>query len=73
MEYIIDAEYENSRIDRLLKKICKNETLSNIFRALKKGDVRVNGAKIKENYRLVLGDTITIKYLNVQEEILTGK
>ncbi len=73
MEYIIDAEYENSRIDRLLKKICKNETLSNIFRALKKGDVRVNGSKIKENYRLVLGDTITIKYLNVQEEILTGK
>ena len=71
MEYIIDAEYENSRIDRLLKKICKNETLSNIFRALKKGDVRVNGSKIKENYRLVLGDTITIKYLNVQEEILT--
>ena len=49
MEYIVDAEYENSRIDRLLKKICKDETLSNIFRALKKGDVRVNGSKIKEN------------------------
>ena len=72
MEYIVDAEYENSRIDRLLKKICKNETLSNIFRALKKGDVRVNGAKIKENYRLVLGDTVTIKYLKFQEDVLTG-
>ena len=72
MEYIVDLEYENSRIDRLLKKICKNETLSNIFRALKKGDVRVNGAKIKENYRLVLGDTVTIKYLKFQEDVLTG-
>ena len=72
MEYIVDAEYENSRIDRLLKKICKDETLSNIFRALKKGDVRVNGAKIKENYRLVLGDTVTIKYLKFQEDVLTG-
>ena len=72
MEYIVDVEYENSRIDRLLKKICKNETLSNIFRALKKGDVRVNGAKIKENYRLVLGDTVTIKYLKFQEDVLTG-
>ena len=72
MEYIVDLEYENSRIDRLLKKICKDETLSNIFRALKKGDVRVNGAKIKENYRLVLGDTVTIKYLKFQEDVLTG-
>ena len=72
MEYTVDLEYENSRIDRLLKKICKNETLSNIFRALKKGDVRVNGAKIKENYRLVLGDTVTIKYLKFQEDVLTG-
>ena len=72
MEYTVDVEYENSRIDRLLKKICKNETLSNIFRALKKGDVRVNGAKIKENYRLVLGDTVTIKYLKFQEDVLTG-
>ena len=72
MEYIVDAEYENSRIDRLLKKICKNETLSNIFRALKKGDVRVNGSKIKENYRLALGDVVTIKYLKYQEDVLTG-
>ena len=72
MEYTVDLEYENSRIDRLLKKICKDETLSNIFRALKKGDVRVNGSKIKENYRLVLGDTVTIKYLKFQEDVLTG-
>ena len=72
MEYTVDLEYENSRIDRLLKKICKNETLSNIFRALKKGDVRVNGSKIKENYRLALGDVVTIKYLKFQEDVLTG-
>ena len=72
MEYTVDVEYENSRIDRLLKKICKDETLSNIFRALKKGDVRVNGSKIKENYRLALGDVVTIKYLKFQEDVLTG-
>ena len=72
MEYTVDLEYENSRIDRLLKKICKDETLSNIFRALKKGDVRVNGSKIKENYRLALGDVVTIKYLKFQEDVLTG-
>ena len=72
MEYTVDLEYENSRIDRLLKKICKDETLSNIFRALKKGDVRVNGSKIKENYRLALGDVVTIKYLKYQEDVLTG-
>ena len=40
MEYIVDAEYENSRIDSLLKNICKDETLSNMFRPLKKWDIR---------------------------------
>ena len=66
-EDIVNSETENMRIDRYLKKVCKDETMSRIFQALKKGDVRVNGKKIKENYRLLLNDNIQIKYLNVQK------
>ena len=46
-EDIVNSETENMRIDRYLKKVCKNETMSRIFQALKKGDVRVNGKKNK--------------------------
>ena len=67
-EYIVDSEVEDMRMDRYLKKICKNEPSSRIFKALKNGDVRINSKKIKENYRLSLNDIITIKYLNVDIE-----
>ena len=59
-EYIVDSEVEDMRMDRYLKKICKNEPSSRIFKALKSGDVRINSKKIKENYRLSLNDIITI-------------
>ena len=67
-EYIVDSEVEDMRMDRYLKKKCKNEPSSRIFKALKNGDVRINSKKIKENYRLSLNDIITIKYLNVDLE-----
>ena len=51
-EYIVDSETEGMRIDRYLKKKFKNEPLSKIFKALRKGDVKVEGKKVKENYRL---------------------
>ena len=62
-EYKVDSETENMRMDRYLKKNYPDEPLSKIFQALRKGDVRVNDKKVKENYRLSLEDKITIKYL----------
>ena len=54
------------RIDRYLKKKFKNEPLSKIFQALRKGDVKVEGKKVKENYRLSLNEKISVKYLKAK-------
>ena len=51
------------RLDRYLRKNFKDEPLSRIFGAIRAGDVKVNGKKSKENYRLALNDTIVIKNL----------
>lgn len=67
-EDIVNSETENMRFDRYLKKMCKNETMASIYRGLKKGDIRINDKKVKENYRLCLGDKIKIKFLNVEIE-----
>lgn len=72
-EYIVDSESEGMRLDRYLKKTFKNESLSKIFQALRKGDVKINGKKSKENYRLCLGDKITVKYLYSEKEEKTKK
>ena len=51
------------RLDRYLRKNFKNEPLNRIFGAIRAGDVKVNGKKSKENYRLLLNDKIIIKNL----------
>ncbi len=65
-EYIVDSETEGMRIDRYLKKKFKNEPLSKIFQALRKGDVKVEGKKVKENYKLSLNEKISVKYLKAE-------
>ena len=65
-EYIVDSEAEGMRIDRYLKKKFKNEPLSKIFQTLRKGDVKVEGKKVKENYRLSLNEKISVKYLKAK-------
>ena len=65
-EYIVDSETEGMRIDRYIKRKFKNESLSKIFQALRKGDVKVGGKKVKENYRLSLNEKISVKYLKAE-------
>ena len=51
----------------------KDVPLSAIFKALRKGDIRVNGTKKKENYALELGDVIEVRYLQSKKETNTSK
>ena len=60
IEYIIDAEYESVRVDRFLRKHLKNINLSEIYKMLRKGKIKVNNKKISQDYRLILGDIVFI-------------
>lgn len=62
-EVIVDSELEGMRLDRYLRKNFKDEPLSRIFGVIRAGDVKVNGKKSRENYRLLLNDKIIIKNL----------
>ena len=68
MKIIIDKENENVRLDRFLKKKrCKNNKLSEIFKAIRQGDVRVNNKKVKQDYRLNLNDEVSVNNLFYEE------
>ena len=60
MEYIIDKEYEDVRLDRFLRKKYENISLTEIFKGIRTGKVKVNGKKSKENYRLQLEDVVKV-------------
>lgn len=73
MEYKIDENYAEARVDRFLKKMLPNTVLAEIFKGLKNGNIRVNGKKTKENSRLALGDIVSItripgEPLDIEEE-----
>ena len=51
-KYIVDGEYENSRLDNCLISKLKNVPKSKIYSTIRKGEVRVNGSRSKPDRRL---------------------
>ena len=72
METIITKEYENVRLDKFLRKNCKNDSLSSIFSAIRTGKVKVNSKKVKQDYRLKCNDKLSIVELdfNLNEKVM---
>ncbi len=68
MRIEIGTNEAGQRLDKFLRKYLKDVPLSAIFKALRKGDIRVNGVKKKENYSLQLEDVIEIKYIQSKTE-----
>lgn len=60
MKYIIEKSDEGVRLDRYLRKKLKTIPLTEIFKALRIGKIKVNNKKKKESYRLVDGDKLFI-------------
>lgn len=60
MEYIIDKEFEDVRVDKFLRKKLSNMPLTEIFKYIRVGKIKVNGKKTKENYRLKLNDVVKL-------------
>ncbi|MBM6838075.1 RluA family pseudouridine synthase, partial [Clostridium saudiense] len=68
MKIEIGANEAGQRLDKFLRKYLKDVPLSAIFKAMRKGDIRVNGLKQKENYKLELEDVIEIRYIQSKKE-----
>jgi 23S rRNA pseudouridine955/2504/2580 synthase len=66
-EIIMKVEIGNNeagqRLDKFLRKWLKDVPLSGIYKSIRKGDIRVNGRKSKENYSLLKGDVVETKYI----------
>lgn len=64
----IMAEDAGQRIDNFLVRECKGVPKSHIYRVLRSGEVRVNGGRISQTYRLQEGDEVRIPPLRVGEK-----
>jgi len=60
MDYKIDDQYDQARLDRWLRTQFSGMPQSLIERSIRKKEIVVNGARSKASYRLQEGDVITI-------------
>lgn len=71
MKYIIDENYNGARLDRFLRKTLSTVPLTEIFKAIRTGNIKLNGKKAKENSKVLLGDIVEIfKILGYSSEII---
>ncbi|MFT4171957.1 MAG: RluA family pseudouridine synthase [Rhodocyclaceae bacterium] len=63
----IGEEDAGQRIDNFLLRECKGVPKSHIYRILRSGEVRVNGGRVGQTYRLASGDEVRIPPIRVAE------
>jgi len=64
----ISAAQAGQRIDNFLLTLGKGVPKSRIYRAIRKGEVRVNKGRIKQTYKIQAGDSIRIPPLRISEK-----
>lgn len=69
-EFIINNEYENTRLDVYLSKMFEDKSRSYLQKLVENGNILVNEKLKKANYKLKTNDEITIKMPELEELIV---
>ncbi|MFB3104963.1 MAG: S4 domain-containing protein, partial [Pseudomonadales bacterium] len=69
----IDVEDPGQRIDNFLFKILKSVPKTRIYRMLRRGEVRVNGSRVKPAYRLQEGDRVRVPPVKISTSLQPPK
>ena len=59
-EFLVDDSHAGQRIDNFLSARLKGLPRARIYRILRRGEVRVNRGRIRQHYRLRLGDVVRV-------------
>lgn len=68
MRVIVGSNEAGQRMDKFLRKWLKDVPLSAIYKNIRKGDVKVNGKKVKEKYSLLEGDVVELVELKSEDK-----
>ena len=68
--YVVDEEYQNTRLDNCLISQLKGLPRSKIYSIIRKGEVRVNGSRSKPEKRLKINDIVRIPPYRIEEKTL---
>lgn len=60
IDFVAGPDDHDRRLETVLRRMCPRQSLGNLHRALRKGDIRLNGAKAGPETRVAQGDTLAI-------------
>ncbi len=64
----IEEDYSGQRVDNFLLRLLKGVPKSRIYRIIRKGEVRVNGGRVKPHTRLQSGDMLRVPPVRVGDK-----
>jgi 23S rRNA pseudouridine955/2504/2580 synthase len=64
----IDSEHAGQRIDNFLRRELPGMPKGRLYRLLRRGEVRVNGGRIRAEYKLQEGDEVRVPPVQVRED-----
>jgi 23S rRNA pseudouridine955/2504/2580 synthase len=64
---LVDAERAGQRVDNFLRKELPGVPKSRLYRLLRRGEVRINGGRVRADHRLQAGDEVRIPPARVRE------
>jgi 23S rRNA pseudouridine955/2504/2580 synthase len=65
----VEEDFSDQRIDNYLLRLLKGVPKSRVYRIIRKGEVRLNGKRIKPDTRLKAGDKLRIPPVRVSESV----
>jgi len=70
-QVVIDANQHNRRIDNFMFRELGKVPKSRVYQMLRRGEIRVNGGRVKPEYRLQTGDTVRIPPVYIDIHVKT--
>jgi 23S rRNA pseudouridine955/2504/2580 synthase len=70
---VVEEEYAGQRIDNFLMRALKGVPRPLVYRIVRRGEVRVNRGRIRQNYRVRAGDVIRVPPLRLGAEQAPGQ
>ena len=64
---VIDTNYQQQRLDNYLLRELKGVPKGLIYRLLRKGAIKINGKRVKAEYKLQAGDQLHLPEIRTSE------
>lgn len=66
-EFIVRENDNNRRIDKILRRILQDSSLAALYKALRKGIIKVNQKKVSQDYLVTTGDIISVARFLIEQ------